>query len=160
MVSISKATSANIPEIFKMADAIWHIHYINIISSSQIDYMLKKFYSPKAIKQAMNDGEIFYLIFTNDFPIGYISVINKGDESWFINKFYIYTDIHRKGLGTLALGLLEELVKPKTFTLQVNRKNIKTINFYFKNGFIINEWADFDIGNGYFMEDFVMIKKY
>jgi hypothetical protein len=43
--------------------------------------------------------------------------------------------------------------------LTVNRKNYKAINFYFKNGFTIKEIADFDIGNGFFMNDFIMIKK-
>jgi diamine N-acetyltransferase len=43
--------------------------------------------------------------------------------------------------------------------LTVNRKNFKAINFYFKNGFIIESVKDFDIGNGYLMEDFVMLRK-
>jgi len=42
--------------------------------------------------------------------------------------------------------------------LQVNRKNYKAINFYFKNGFTIESVGDFDIGGGYYMNDFVMIK--
>jgi ribosomal protein S18 acetylase RimI-like enzyme len=42
--------------------------------------------------------------------------------------------------------------------LQVNRQNYKAINFYFRNGFIIESIADFDIGDGYFMNDFIMLK--
>lgn len=160
MVSLRKATLADIPEIYKMADVIWHIHYLNIISNSQIDYMLDKFYSEQAIKKAIENGEDFYLISTNNFPVGYVSITGKGDDCWFMNKFYLYTDIHRKGLGTLALAQLEDNIKPKEFSLQVNRKNINSINFYFKNGFKIKQWADFDIGNGFLMEDFIMIKKY
>ncbi len=41
--------------------------------------------------------------------------------------------------------------------LQVNRQNMKAINFYFKMGFVIEQVADFDIGDGYFMNDFVMV---
>ena len=47
--------------------------------------------------------------------------------------------------------------------LTVNRQNFKSINFYFKNGFKIDHVEDFDIGNGYVMNDFVMLwenKKY
>ena len=47
--------------------------------------------------------------------------------------------------------------KPQTIRLQVNRMNYKAINFYFKHGFVIEKVADFDIGDGYFMNDFVMI---
>jgi hypothetical protein len=39
----------------------------------------------------------------------------------------------------------------------VNRQNYKAINFYFKLGFKIQTVADFDIGNGYVMNDFVMV---
>ena len=43
--------------------------------------------------------------------------------------------------------------------LTVNRKNFKAINFYFKQGFIIEEVKDFDIGNNYEMNDFIMLYK-
>jgi ribosomal protein S18 acetylase RimI-like enzyme len=42
--------------------------------------------------------------------------------------------------------------------LQVNRHN-KARSFYKKIGFAVMEEADFDIGNGYFMNDFVMEKR-
>jgi ribosomal protein S18 acetylase RimI-like enzyme len=45
------------------------------------------------------------------------------------------------------------------FSLTVNRQNFKAINFYFKNGFVIDEVADFEIGNGFVMNDFVMKKE-
>jgi hypothetical protein len=47
----------------------------------------------------------------------------------------------------------------KTITLQVNRRNIKAVNFYFKKGFIIDRAEDFDCGGGYTMDDFFMIRK-
>ena len=47
----------------------------------------------------------------------------------------------------------------KTIRLTVNRKNHIAINYYFKNGFMIEEVKDFDIGDGYEMNDFVMLKK-
>ena len=42
--------------------------------------------------------------------------------------------------------------------LQVNRNN-NAKSFYEKLGFAVIEEADFDIGNGYIMNDFVMEKK-
>ena len=42
--------------------------------------------------------------------------------------------------------------------LQVNRDNAAK-SFYEKLGFVILKEADFDIGNGYFMRDYVMEKK-
>jgi hypothetical protein len=37
--------------------------------------------------------------------------------------------------------------------------NVASINFYFKNGFKIEKWADFEIGNGYEMNDYIMLWK-
>jgi hypothetical protein len=55
------------------------------------------------------------------------------------------------------VAILKMFPESKAMRLQVNRKNYKSINFYFKMGFVIEEVADFDIGDGYLMEDFVMV---
>jgi ribosomal protein S18 acetylase RimI-like enzyme len=45
----------------------------------------------------------------------------------------------------------------KHITLQVNRNN-KAVVFYQKLGYYVVDEQDFDIGNGYFMNDFVLQK--
>ena len=75
-----------------------------------------------------------------------------------MHKFYIDQDLANNGLGTQVLQKLESLLPIKTITLTVNRQNFKSINFYFKNGFKIESVEDFNIGDGYFMNDFVMKK--
>lgn len=76
----------------------------------------------------------------------------------FLNKLYIDTREQGRGLGQAiwqnVLLLLSDL---REMRLQVNRQNYKAINFYFKVGFVIERVADFDIGDGYFMNDFVML---
>jgi ribosomal protein S18 acetylase RimI-like enzyme len=57
---------------------------------------------------------------------------------------YIIKQVKEKGATTLQL--------------QVNRYN-KAKDFYNKLGFTVIEETDFDIGNGYFMNDYVMEKK-
>ena len=70
------------------------------------------------------------------------------------------TDLQREGVGSqLFECVLSDIQAAETIELTVNRQNYKAINFYFKNGFKIKEVADFDIGNGYFMNDFIMIKQ-
>ena len=69
-----------------------------------------------------------------------------------------------KSVGSKCLNLLEVAINQNSkssfncFKLTVNRQNFKSINFYFKNGFTIESVADFDIGNGYVMNDFIMKK--
>jgi ribosomal protein S18 acetylase RimI-like enzyme len=63
------------------------------------------------------------------------------------------------GIGAKVFEQILEFVKEnKKISLQVNRKNFKSINFYFKQGFTIEYVKDFEIGNGYLMEDFIMTK--
>jgi ribosomal protein S18 acetylase RimI-like enzyme len=73
-------------------------------------------------------------------------------------------DQHRKSVGTAVMQEIEneinitEKVKNYKIKLTVNRQNFKAINFYFKNGFTIESVEDFDIGESYLMNDFVMVK--
>jgi len=53
----------------------------------------------------------------------------------------------------LLLALYQEI---RSITLQVNRQNYKSVNFYFSVGFKIIQVADFDIGEGWQMNDFIM----
>lgn len=49
--------------------------------------------------------------------------------------------------------------KGEFLQLQVNRYNVNAKAFYEKLGFAVIQEADFDIGNGFFMNDYVMEKK-
>lgn len=146
--------------IAQLADKIWRIHYPSIISIEQIEYMLKKMYSSEALLKQMELGHVFTLVYLNNLPLGYVSISTNDNKNYFLNKFYILVDEHKKGIGTKLFNyLLTQIKNAKTIELTVNRQNYKAINFYFKNGFTIKEITNFDIGDGYFMNDFVMIKK-
>jgi RimJ/RimL family protein N-acetyltransferase len=77
-----------------------------------------------------------------------------------LHKFYIDQQKSNAGIGTNVLNLLIQQINSKSLTLTVNRQNFKSINFYFKNGFKIDRVEDFDIGDGYEMNDFVMVRKF
>ena len=161
MITLKAATVKDIELIRNLATAIWHAHYIDIIGLQQVEYMLDKMYDAQSLtKQLTEEGHRFYFIETKDAIIGFISVSTSNQKDYFIHKFYIQQTASAKGVGTITLNELTNLLKPKTYTLTVNRQNYKSINFYFKNGFVINEVADFDIGNGYLMNDFVMKKMF
>jgi ribosomal protein S18 acetylase RimI-like enzyme len=89
--------------------------------------------------------------------LGFASIKKVEGDSWFVNKLYVETTEQRRGMGRFLLEELIETQGIKTMRLQVNRQNYKAINFYFKMGFVIEWVADFDIGDGYFMNDFVMV---
>jgi ribosomal protein S18 acetylase RimI-like enzyme len=159
-IQLQKAKSQDIPLIISLAHKIWKAYYPAIITHEQIDYMLDKFYSTSSLEEQMNDGQVFYLINSNEISVGYLSVEQQNHGDYFLNKFYIDPNEHRKNIGENSfLQLLDLLPDMNTIRLTVNRSNFKSINFYFKLGFIIEEVKDFDIGNNYFMNDFIMIYK-
>ena len=163
-LKLISASAKDVDTINRLAILIWNQYYIDIISQNQINYMLDLMYSPKNLSEKIiNKNEDFYLIQKQNNYIGFLSVQNKKENSWFLNKFYINQDFASNGFGSNILNELKEMLSIEKLRLTVNRQNFKSINFYFKNGFKIDHVEDFDIGNGYVMNDFVMLwenKKY
>jgi ribosomal protein S18 acetylase RimI-like enzyme len=159
-ITITEAGTADIEMIRKLAEITWNQHYPSIISRSQIDYMLNLMYSKESLtEQLLKKGHIFYLIHQSKSLVGFISVNPEPNAAWFLNKFYIDQTVAARGIGSRAFEELLKIIQPAKITLTVNRQNYKSINFYFKMGFKIDRVADFDIGNGYVMNDFVMVWK-
>lgn len=152
------ATAKDIPLINELAQKIWREHYPAIISVEQIEFMLLNRYSKRAIEEGMMHEEKYFLAYNHDEAVAYASIEWKG-EFYYLHKFYLDVSKHRSGIGKQFFDyLLTQIDSPKPIKLQVNRTNYKAINFYFKVGFIIETVGDFDIGGGYFMNDFVMIR--
>lgn len=159
-ITLVAATTTDIKEISDLANVIWQQHYPSIISQQQIDYMLQLMYSADSLMEQMEKKKHqFILIKVNAVSQGFISVHTENNREWFLNKFYINQVEASKGIGSKAFELLKEIIRPRKITLTVNRQNYKSINFYFKQGFKIERVADFDIGKGYVMNDFVMVWK-
>ena len=159
-INLVKANANDVELIEKLAHVIWHEYYPTIISIEQIDYMLSKMYSKESLLEQMTEkNDVIYLIYINNEAQGFISITKTGENAYFLGKFYILQTNAAKGKGTRAFKQLQSILQPESISLTVNRQNYKSINFYFKNGFVIEKVADFDIGNNYVMNDFVMTWK-
>lgn len=159
-LSFKQATEKDIPVISGLADRIWRRHYVPVIGLKQVEYMLGTMYASESVRKQMKDQQNFTIVLDNNTPIGYMSVSTKDGKNYFLHKLYVEVSEQRKGTGAQLLKhLLDSHQALETIELTVNRQNYKAINFYFKHGFVIKEVADFDIGNGYFMNDFIMVAK-
>ncbi len=158
LIKLQAAKVHELDLVKQLAIRTWNDHYVPIIGQAQVDYMLNLMYSRSSLEeQMMQKQHRFYLVVLADGAIpGFVSVHQEQEGDWFLNKFYILPGEAAKGLGTLVFEALKHLLLPKKITLTVNRQNYKSINFYFKNDFKISRVADFNIGNGYVMNDFVM----
>ncbi|HQQ93314.1 MAG TPA: GNAT family N-acetyltransferase [Bacteroidia bacterium] len=152
------AGAADIPLIADLARLIWRQHYTDIIGENQIAYMLQKMYSSESLLEQISEKQNrFFIIQDGQITLGFISIIQENNTDWFLSKFYINQNFARKGIGSSVFKNILEGLDPTRIKLTVNRQNFKAINFYFKLGFRIQSVADFDIGQGYFMNDFVMV---
>lgn len=162
-ITIRKAELTDLAAIEALAVKVWNIHYPSVITQDQIDFMLEMMYSQKSLKiQIEEKKHEFYLAQEADRLLGFISIEleNENKGSYFLQKFYIDTEIQNQGLGKFMFAYLTDLIRArngKVIRLNVNRKNYKPINFYFKSGFKIELVKDVQIGNGYEMNDFQMV---
>lgn len=147
--------------ISELAKVIWTEHYTPIIGADQVNYMLEKFQSEKAIKnQIVNNDYKYFIIYNTNSPIGYLS-IKKEKTSLFLSKIYIDKTNRGKGIGKGAMKFIEEQaisLNCKKIYLTVNKYNTNSIMAYQKIGFKIIEELVIDIGNGFIMDDFKMEK--
>lgn len=159
MLSVTKATAADIPLIRELTFNIWPQTYSSIISKEQIEYMLEMMYNPATLqKQIEEDGCTFIIVHDDAEPVAFASYVEAEPAIWKLNKIYILSSQQGKGTGRFIISYIADEIKAKgakALQLQVNRDN-KAKDFYEKLGFKIIKIADFDIGNGYFMNDYVM----
>jgi len=160
-MTIRKASSADIPLIREMAYKIWPSTYGGILSKDQLDYMLELIYSEKALKEQMEQNHEFILVYDNNDAVGFASFSLIEPQVCKLHKIYVLSSQQGKGTGRIIIDHLINAMKDKGATalqLNVNRFNNAKL-FYEKLGFAIIREEDIDIGNGYFMNDYVMEKK-
>ena len=143
----------------KLAGRIWIVHYPGIIGQLQVEYMLGKMYSIVSLNEQINKGHTFIAGYEDQKMVGFLSFSKTAEKDFLIHKWYVDTSLHSKGIGRGLFDAAFADVDYNTIRLTVNRQNVQAINFYFKFGFTIEKIADFDIGSGFFMNDFVMLLK-
>lgn len=161
MLKIRMATSKDIPLIRELTFKVWPQTYAAIVSREQIEYMMEMMYSEASLLKQMNDGCRFIIAYDNNEPVGFASCQETEPSLFKLHKIYVLNSQQGKGTGKFMIEYLLNDIRQKggsALQLQVNRHN-KARNFYEKLGFVTIQEADFDIGNGYFMNDYVMEKK-
>lgn len=155
---IRKAYQHDIPLIRDLTYKIWPPTYKEILSEDQVKYMLDLMYSERSLTQQMQQGHEFIILYDGVAPIGFASISVLEPCVFKLHKLYVLPSYQGKGAGKF---LINALLKPMrragatSLLLNVNRQN-KAKGFYEKLGFVIIKEEDIDIGNGYFMVDYVM----
>ena len=161
MISICEASTEDIGIIQKIAHQTWPAVYSEIITPTQIKYMLDLFYSETALFENMTkNGHDFLLLKVEDEAIGFAAFEHnyRNQNVTRLHKLYLLPKFQGKGQGKLLVEAVVEKAKENlslNISLNVNKFN-PAIDFYKKLGFEIVGEEKLPIGNDFFMDDYKM----
>ena len=155
-----KATEADIATIRAIAQVAFPDTYKSILTPDQIDYMMEMMYSEANLRTQFSGGHVFFIAYSNGVPCGYVSVERQGEKLFHLQKIYVLPKYQGTGAGGFLFSKAVDYIKsgqPQkcVMELNVNRHN-KALGFYEHKGMKKVREGDFDIGNGYFMNDYIM----
>ncbi|MBQ0080444.1 MAG: GNAT family N-acetyltransferase [Alistipes sp.] len=158
-VAIRRASLKDIPLIREMASVVFVATYRSILSSQQLQYMMEWMYSFESLRSQMSSGHVFFIAPEK----GYVSLrednSRDGMPCFHLEKLYVMPEIQHHGVGRAlflkALDYVRSQAPRAVMELNVNRNNSARA-FYERMGMRIIRSGDFPIGNGFFMNDYIM----
>lgn len=163
MLTIRKATLDDCQLIHEMAWRVFPQTYRDILTPAQNDYMMEWMYSlPNLRKQMTDDGHVYLLAYdeTTRQPVGYVSVQPQGKHLFHLQKIYVLPEWQKHHAGSFlfrqAVAYIRQIHPGQcTMELNVNRNN-PAVTFYEHMGMHKSRQGDFPIGNGFYMNDYIM----
>jgi len=144
-----------------IAKFTWPTTFESILSQEQIEYMLDLMYSSKSLKNQVESlNHNFILAIEDGTYLGFASYEINYEQSNLtkVHKLYVMPQSQHKGVGSELLKYIKEVAvlnKDKGMVLNVNRQN-PAVEFYQKSGWKIVKEEDINIGNNFFMNDYIM----
>ncbi len=161
MIEIRKAKIDDCIDIQDVASVAFTDTYREILSPEQLVYMMEWMYSTESLhRQMLEEQHTYYIMYREGVPVGYVSVQPHGENVFHLQKIYLLPSCQGLGYGKLLFEQAKAAVKemhpnPCVMELNVNRNN-KAVDFYKKMGMHIDRQGDFPIGNGFYMNDYIM----
>ncbi|MEI8351973.1 MAG: GNAT family N-acetyltransferase [bacterium] len=159
MITFRHATPDDIPLLQRLADAIWHEAFADIITREQIDLMLSRMYAPETIRSEMAGGVVWQVLEENGTPLGYVSYSMIEPAVCKLHKIYVLPAHHGRGLGKRCLAEAADFARTRgavKMILQVNRRNFKAQRAYRAFGFRVEESVDWEFAPGFMLDDYKM----
>lgn len=161
---IAPATLEDLPAIAALAAVVWRACYPGMITGEQIDYMLDRMYALDTLREEILSQGVHYDRLLLDHELaGFASYGPTNEPGAFkLHKLYLHPDLHGRGLGTMLLQHCEREARrlgALRLLLNVNKRNVKAIRAYQRNGFATVQSVVTDIGGGFVMDDYVLAKE-
>ncbi|WP_158677575.1 GNAT family N-acetyltransferase [Chromobacterium vaccinii] len=155
-------TADDFETVALLGAAIWRKHFIGMISREQIDYMVSGRYTPEKLSRYLDAPDRWFrLLRVEGRPVGYCSYALSGqDGEMKLEQLYLLEEMRGRGLGGRMMDEAEAAARAMgcaALMLTVNRHNAEAIAVYEKRGFRMRGEVAADIGNGFVMDDYVMV---
>ena len=160
MITLREASYEDCELIRAMAQKSFPATYASILTREQISYMMEMMYSADAVRCQFDDGHRYFIAFYDGEPCGYVSIQQQGADLFHLHKIYVVPEFQGRKVGGTLFDEAVKRVKEMhpghcRIELNVNRFN-KALGFYEHKGMRRLREGDFPIGNGYFMNDYIM----
>lgn len=169
MYTVLQATTCHCQLIHELAWQVFPYTYKEILSPQQTAYMMEWMYSVESLhRQMTQEGHIYLLGYCGEEVMGYVSVQPQPPEmyegtltdTFHLQKLYVLPHFQGRHCGSFLFREAIKYIKrvhpaPCLMELNVNRRN-KALHFYENMGMKRLREGDFPIGNGYYMNDYIM----
>ena len=157
-------TPESLQIIREIAADIWPKTFAKILSPEQISYMMNMVYSPEVMERELAGNMSFNLLEIDGEAAGYavFSAYDQMPETAKLHKLYLKEKFHSCGVGQQMLNYVQDVCRKRSFKrliLAVNKQNTRAIKAYERNGFVTYKAVCNPIGNGFFMDDYLMQKE-
>jgi ribosomal protein S18 acetylase RimI-like enzyme len=162
-VEIRTMAEADVAAVGALAREIWRAHYPSIISSAQIEYMLAERYSPAVMRAELHKPELWWdLLLHAGVPSAFSSYFRtERPDEMKLDKLYVHPDCQRRGYGALLIERALDRARSERcsrLVLAVNKNNANALAAYRKHGFQVERAVVKEIGGGFVMDDYVMVR--
>lgn len=144
--------------IRNLALEIWPKTYAETFSPQQVIFMLNKWFSEASLQKQMTSGHQYLIINADSKSIGFASYSEVTPFVFKLHKIYILPAYQGLGAGKFTMEkIIAELtaIKASALILNVNQHSPAKA-FYEQLGFTVAKTEFSELGNGYFINDYVM----
>ena len=159
MFSIRRASEADCALIRRLAGEVFPATYREILAPAQLDYMME-YVLRREPARTVPCGACLVHRLSDGEPCGYVSVERQGEDLFLLQKIYVLPRFQGLGAGEFLFRRAVEYIRsvhpgPCMMELNVNRRN-RALHFYERMGMRRLREGDFPIGDGYYMNDYIM----
>lgn len=156
-------TEADVERLVALAREIWYAHYPAIVGTAQIEYMLGQRYNLETVHAELRRDDIWWdKLMAGPEMAGFASyLLSPAPREMKLDKLYVHPRHQRRGYGGMMIARACEVARANgcdRLALAVNKNNRSAIDAYLKHGFRVADAVVKDIGGGFVMDDYVMVK--